>query len=79
MQSTTAQIVAGKASRRTLDTMLNDVLVYIESALEYDAQLRKTERPRCASCGATDNLTAGSAAFNPISYCPTCKADEEQR
>jgi hypothetical protein len=74
MTRTTAQIVAGKASRRTLDTMLNDVLVYIESALEYDARLK-----RCASCGDTSNTVDSIAAGNTITYCGRCAREMEQR
>jgi predicted Zn-ribbon and HTH transcriptional regulator len=36
------------------------------------------EPPRCASCGATEHLTAGYAV-NEVSYCPVCRRDEEQR
>jgi hypothetical protein len=58
--------------------MLVQVIMYIDSALEYDMALYRHQPPRCASCGSTEHLTAGYAV-NEVVYCRVCKYDEEQR
>jgi hypothetical protein len=81
MQSTVEKIVAGKTNSRALTSMLNQVLIYMENALaENEALMSMRDVPRCASCGATENLTPGYVAGgNVIDYCPVCRADEERR
>ena len=75
------KIVNINPCENTLDDIFYDsltqVAMYIDDALTLFVP--KHEPPRCASCGATKNLTAGYAGGNEISYCPRCKRDEEMR
>jgi hypothetical protein len=59
--------------------MLVQVIMYIDSALEYDMALYRPQPPRCASCGSTEHLTAGYAGGNEVVYCSKHAREEEQR
>ncbi len=68
MTSKKPPIIRGRQSQRELDLALNEVLVYIKSALALDEKLHP--RQCDCGCGETEELQSGWSGDNLIYLCP---------